>query len=218
MNNSITLPYLPDELWLQIFSRLRPADWCHSIPFVCRRWRKLASDPWLWRRVDFAHNLGWMEFPVEFLKAKLPLVFHGREDEIGISSSRNSQEDVSTSHEMAPGFMHPSCFVKGLGKLNLAMPSISALRFPNVRLMADQRDCTCSFGHGMEKYRNREDVIAQEANAIVTALAGFKQLRHLSLSIEIELAGMMLSLSHSDSNAAKMMKYLKTFDLAVGVW
>lgn len=221
MGDPALLPYLPDELWLQIFSKLRPLDWCNPIPFVSRRWRTLSSDPWLWRRVDFGVNLGWIEFPVDFLRAKLPLYFLGRGDETKVSSAPSSS---CSPQEMVPGFMRPACFAKALKKLSSASPDISSLSFPDIRLVSDPQHCTCSYSHahGLERYRERGksgvDVLGSDAAGIFAALAGFHQLRELSLCISFDLAGKFLSLPHSNASAVGLAKNLKRFSLTVGVW
>ena len=216
MGDPNPLPYLPAEIWLQIFSRLRPVDWCDSVPSVCRRWRKLSSDPWLWRRVDLGANLGWIELPLPFLRDKFPLIFRGRGDETKILSASSV---TCSAQQMSPGFMRPSCFVKALKKLSSASESVSSLCFPNIRLVSDPRHCTCSYSHarGLDKYREI-DALGCDAAGIVAALAGFPRLAELSLCISIDLAGKLLSLPHSDATAARLLKNLQRFYLTVGVW
>ena len=211
MSNNIPRPYLPDELWLQIFAKLRPYDWCHSVAGVSRRWRKLSSDPWLWRRVNFGAQLAWTEFPVPFLRAKMPLAVGGKGDSIIISSS--SSRDTA-------GLMRPACFIKALTKLRSGFPSLDSLKLTSVRLASDTRQCSCAFHHGQPhvRFKEKEDVLGADASGIVEALLAFPRLRSLALSLNLDLAAKFLSLAVSDPNAAKLCENLVKLDLCVGLW
>ena len=207
--------YLPDELWLQIFSKLSPYDWCHSLSGVSRRWRKMASDPWLWRRVDFGAHLGWTDFPIPFLKAKIPLTLSGNVDECQIHSLPSVTGSTTT------GFVRPSCLVKALTKLHLAFPYVSVLQLSSVRLASDTRQCACAIHHGQERVDIRgsaEDVLAADAAGIAAVLAAFPRLRRVVLSLNLDLAAKFLSLPGSDPNAARLVDNLGSFDLHVGLW
>ena len=59
----LTVQQLPQEMLMKIFSLLSLRDLSNVI-LVCKKWKRVAESPWLWRRMEIV--VGQMKVLVSF--------------------------------------------------------------------------------------------------------------------------------------------------------
>ena len=59
----LTVQQLPQEMFMKIFSLLSLRDLSNVI-LVCKKWKRVAESPWLWRRMEIV--VGQMKVLVSF--------------------------------------------------------------------------------------------------------------------------------------------------------
>lgn len=169
---------VPDEVLFQIFSYIPHEQLYCSVRLVCKRWRRIAMDPLLWKIIEVSNDIP-TETLNEWIKSapllkKLALIDRNDANSITASTSRHSKELENIVISNCWGSKTTPCiYSRHLCNMINRCPKLCNITFNNVRFHS------CKFfkllvhskpGHIQKKRRYFGPVSLKQYNTFIDAI------------------------------------------------